>query len=226
VAQASPILIFGNGAMARVAFSFVRRNEAVAGFTVDDSVLGAETRFCGLPIAPFSRVEQVFAPETRRMLIAVGYRDMNKLRLAKAAEARAKGYRLASYVDPAIIRHDDVEIGENCILLDQVSIHPGCRIGASVFISSNVNLGHDCVIGDGAWINAGVALGGGCKVGAGAVLGVNACVAHGVSIGAHAFIGANTLADRDVAENATLISPGGVPFRLNAEDFLKFARRA
>jgi sugar O-acyltransferase (sialic acid O-acetyltransferase NeuD family) len=222
----TPLLIYGNGAVARLVFSFVRRTRTVIGFTVDDAVMQGETSFCGLPLYPFSAIEQHAPPSACDMLIAIGFVDMNRLRLRKYEEAKAKGYRFASYVDPGLILHDGVSIGENTIILDHTSIHAGCSIGANVFITSNVNLGHDCEIGDGAFINAGVSLAGGCKVGDGAFFGVNACAAHGVSIGAHAFIGANTLADKDVPEAGVIISPGGTPFRLNAHDFVRFTRQA
>jgi sugar O-acyltransferase (sialic acid O-acetyltransferase NeuD family) len=221
---AEPILIYGNGATARLVHSFVRRSQSVIGFTVDDHVLGGETNFCGRPILPFSTIEAACPPGTCRMLIAVGYRDMNQLRLRKYAEAKAKGYRFAAYVDPGLVRHDDVTIGENAIVLDHTSIHAGCRIGDSVFISSNVNLGHDCMLGDGVWVNSGVALGGACTVGKGAFFGVNSCAAQGISIGDYAYIGANTLAAKDVARGAVLISPAGADFRLKSHDFQRFSR--
>jgi sugar O-acyltransferase (sialic acid O-acetyltransferase NeuD family) len=221
-----PILIYGNGAMARLVYSYARRVSPIWGFTVDQAVIGDAQTFCGLPITPFESVLSVARPEQCRMLIAIGYHDMNQLRLARYDDAKRLGYSFTSYIDPGFIAHDSVEIGENCIILDHSSVHPGCRIGDSVFISSNVNLGHDCAIGRGGFINAGVSLGGGCTIGDGVFFGVNASAAHGVSIGAHSFIGANTLAGRDTPPSTVLLSEPGQPMRLKSGAFLQLAAQA
>lgn len=220
-----PVVIYGVGAIARLVFSYVRRHRSVLGFTVDDALVASEdARFCDLPLARWSGAERIYDPAACEMLIAVGFREMNELRRRKHAEGKAKGYRFASYVDPGVIHHDGVTIGENCVVLDHVSIHPGCTLGPSVFISSTVNLGHDCTIGDGAWINSGVAVGGGTRIGEGAFLGVNAAIGHGVTLGPRTFVGANTLVDRDTEPDAVMLSPPGEKFRLKSEAFLRFAR--
>ncbi|MBL8550313.1 MAG: acetyltransferase [Hyphomonadaceae bacterium] len=218
-----PVLIYGNGAVARLVHSYVRRETEIVGFTVDDAVMNGATTFCGRPLHPFSDIEARCPPSSCRMLIAVGYRDMNRLRLRKHAEAKAKGYAFASYVHAGLFRHDDVSMGENVIVLEQSSIHPGCTLGDCVFIASNVNLGHDCTVGSGAWINSGVSLGGGCKIGAGVLFGVNACAAHGLTIGEHALIGANALAASDVAPGASILPQAGAPGRFKAGLMLRVA---
>lgn len=221
-----PVLIYGNGAVARLVYSFVRRERDVLGFTVDDALMDGQTAFCGRPLHPFSDIERRVPPSSCTMLVAVGYRDMNRLRLRKYAEAKEKGYSFTSYMHAGLLPHDDVSIGENAIVLDQTSIHPGCAIGACVFISSNVNLGHDCVVGAGAWINSGVSLGGGCKIGEGVFFGVNACAAHGMTIGDHALIGANALAAADVAPGASIVPRAGAPARFGAGIMLRVAGAA
>ncbi|MEM6626915.1 MAG: DapH/DapD/GlmU-related protein [Pseudomonadota bacterium] len=220
-----PILIYGNGAMARVACSYLSRSRSVLGFTVDDELIDkASAKLAGRPVHPFSEVQSRVRPDSCEMIIAVGYRDMNALRLQRYEDAKSKGYSFTSYVDPSVIMHDGVEIGENTLILDHTSIHPGVKIGDAVFISSQVSIGHDCVIGDGAWINGGVSLGGRCHVGPQCVFGVNASAAHDVVLGARSFVGANTLVNRAVAPDSVTLSPAGEPFRLKSQDFLSFAR--
>lgn len=222
--MAQRIVIYGNGAMARVLHSYARHSLDVAGFTVDDAcIVAGDTRFCGLPLVPFSRVEEVFGPAGHAMIVAVGYLEMNALRQRKQQEARERGYRFASYVHDSVLRHDDVVIEENCIVLDHVSIHPGCRIGPGTFISSNVNIGHDCAVGAGNWINAGVAIAGGCHIGAGCFFGVNAAVGHGVNMGSRTFVGANTLVNKDTRDDEVYVSEAGQRFPMTSAAFLKFA---
>lgn len=220
----SNTIIYGNGAMARVVYSYARHTHQISAFTVDDACIAAgETSFMGLPLLPFSRIEQHCSPQTHQMLIAMGFIDMNGLRLRKYAEAKAKGYAFTRYIHPAMMLHEGVEIGENSIVLDFVSLHAGCKLGHSSFISSNVNLGHDCVLEPGNWINAGVSIAGGCTLKTGSFLGVNASLGHGVTLGAHNFIAANTLVTQSTEDEAVYLSEPGQRFKLGSRAFLRFA---
>lgn len=197
----------------------------IAGFTVDDAYVEGDT-FLGLPLVPFSELERHFPPATHAAIVAIGFIDMNRLRAQRHADLAARGYRLASYVHPSVFRHDGVTIGDNCIVLDHVSIHPGCAIGDGTFISSNVNLGHDCRIGAFNWINSGIALAGGCSVGEGCFFGVNASAAHGLTIGARNFIGASTLVSGNTLDDQVWLPQPAQLFRLKSRSFLKFSKLA
>lgn len=219
------VVIYGNGAMARVLYSYVRRCMEVCGFTVDDSCINDDANtFCGLPLVPFSRTQEMFDPVTCKMIIAMGFIGMNELREMKYIEACQKGYSFASFVHESVFIHDDVVIEDNCIVLDYVSIHPGCRVGQGSFISGNVNIGHDCTIGPSNWINSGVSIAGGCQIGPGCFLGVNASVGHDICVGARNFIAANTLVNKSTKDDDVYLSEPGQLFRLNSKSFLKFSR--
>ena len=220
-------IIYGNGAIARLLYSYARHSMDIVAFTVDDACIDdAATSFLGLPLLPFSQVALQLPPDEHDMLIAVGFLEMNALRARKHREAEEKGYRLATFVHTSVLRHDDVLIEDGCIILDHVSIHPGCRIGRGTFISSNVNLGHDCVIGAYNWINAGIAIAGGCSIGEACFFGVNSSTAHGLRLGARNFIAANTLINRDTLDDQVYLSEAGQLFRLKSSSFLKFSGMA
>jgi sugar O-acyltransferase (sialic acid O-acetyltransferase NeuD family) len=220
-------IIYGNGAMAKVLYSYARRSVDIAGFTVDDHCIADGTGgYLGLPLVPFSRVETRFPPASHDVIIAVGFIEMNGLRARKSLEVRQKSYALASYVHESVYRHDDVAIEENCTILDHVSIHPGCTIGRGTFISSNVNVGHDCTVGPFNWINSGVSIAGGCRLGEGCFFGVNASAAQGLRIGARNFIAANTLVNRNTEDDQVYLSEPGQLFRLKSRPFLGFSRMA
>jgi sugar O-acyltransferase (sialic acid O-acetyltransferase NeuD family) len=219
------LVIYGNGAIAKLLFSYARHNMHVVGFTVDDECIAADVdSYLGLPLVPFSRVEQIFDPVSHSMIIAMGFIDMNALRTNKYIEAKQKGYDFASFVHESIIIHDDVVIEQNCVILDHVSIHPGCRIGQGSFVSSNVNIGHDCNIGANNWINSGVAIAGGCEVGESCFFGVNSSVGHGLHIGARNFIAANTLINKHTEDDQVYLSEPGQLFRLKSKAFLRFSQ--
>ena len=218
-------VIYGNGAMARVLYSYARHSLDIAGFTVDDALIQNHSNtFLGKPLTPFSTVQNTFSPSDHNVIIAVGYVDMNVLREQKTLEIAQKGYGFTRFVHDSLLIHDGVTIGDNCIILDHVSIHPGCQIDQGTFISSNVNIGHDCVISSFNWINSGVSIAGGCKIGTGCFFGVNASVGHGVGVGARNFVAANTLLVEKTEDNAVYLSEPGQRFRLKSRSFLKFSR--
>lgn len=197
----------------------------IASFTVDDiSITGNADSYLDLPLVPFSRVEKQFDPVSHNMIMAVGFIEMNALRVRKYLEARQKGYRFTSFVHESVLMHDDVVIEENCVILDHVSIHPGCRIGRSTFISSNVNIGHDCIVGEANWINSGVAIAGCCDIGEGCFFGVNSSAGHGLRIGARNFIAANTFINKHTEEDQVYLSEPGQLFKLKSKSFLMFSK--
>lgn len=217
-------IIYGNGAMARVLYSYARHSMNIVAFTVDDHCIAPGTQvFCGLPLLPFQSVSGILAPAGHSIIVAVGYLQMNALRRRKREEARAMGYTLASYVHPDVMRHDNTTVGEGCIILDHVSVHPGCRIEDGVFISSNVNIGHDCIVGEGCWINAGVAIAGGSRIGSDSFLGVNASVGHGVSLGERNYIAANTFIGTSTLADQVYLSEAGQRLKMRSADFLSMS---
>lgn len=217
------ILIYGNGSIARLLHSYPLFAESVIGFTVDDEMIkDAETSFCGKPLVPFSNVETEFPPKDVRMIIAVGFLDMNNLREKKFREAEIKGYGFSSFVHPTVEIRNGIEIGANSIILDHVSIHTGSTIGPGTFISSNVNIGHDCTVGGFNWINSGVSVAGYCTLGERCFWGVNSCVADSVTVGRETFIGANTLIAKNTEDYSVHISEGSKVFPIKSRAFLKF----
>lgn len=218
------IIIYGNGSMARVLYSYAKNIFDVCVFTVDDCCIKQDSKaFCGIPLVPFSIVQEKFSPKKYKMISSVGFLDMNELREKKYVEAKEKGYDFVSYVDKSVQIHDSVEIEENCVVLDFVSIHPGSKIKKGTFISGNVNIGHDCIIEPYNWINAGVSMAGGCNVGKGCFFGVNSCLANGVKIGERNFIAAGTVVNKDTQNDEVYISEPSQLFRLGSKKFLKFA---
>jgi len=216
------IIIYGNSAMAKVVYSYAKRSMNVCGFTVDDSCIN-QNDFCGLPLVPFSKIEYQFSPEIYKIIIAVGFIDMNELREKKYQEAKKKGYQFTSYIHDSVLIHDDVLIEENCVILDYVSIHPDSNIGHSTFISSNTNIGHDCQIEHSNWINSGVAIAGGCHVGSSCFFGINSSVGHGIRIGNQNFIAANTFISKDTKNGEVYLSEVGQQLKIKSKSFLKFS---
>ena len=215
------LIIYGNGLMARMFFFFARLEFDVAAFTVDRDVLDSK-EFEGRPVIPFDTVDKECCPGSHQMITAVGYLEMNRLRARKYEEAKALGYSFATYLHPSVVRHDSVNLGENNVILDHVSIHPYTQLGNSNFICSNTSIGHGCHIHDNCWINSGVTIAGETTVRSNVFLGVNAAIGDDITIEERCYIGANTLITQSTQRDEVYVSGSGQRFPLSSGEFLQY----
>jgi sugar O-acyltransferase (sialic acid O-acetyltransferase NeuD family) len=220
------LVIFGVGKVADVLYRYIAfdRSYTIVGFTCDAEHVPADGRFHGLPVAPFAAVTASFPPEGCDMLIAVGYHRLNSLRASKFAEAKAKGYRLASYVSSRAFAGDWLEMGENCIVLDSVGIDSGPRLGDNVALWSNVTIGHHAVIGDHCWLAAHGIVGGNASIGPRCFLGLNVAIGHQTTIGADSFLGAGVVVTKSAADNSVFVCRDTELFRLDSKKFLQISK--
>ena len=113
------IIIFGTSAFAQVAYVYFMKDSPyeVIAFTVHSKHIKEKELF-GLPVIPFEDVESVYPPDKYKMFIAVGYRNLNKLRAKIYYEAKEKGYELVTYINSKAIYWDEIEIGDNCFIFE------------------------------------------------------------------------------------------------------------
>jgi len=203
------IVIFGAGEIAELAdFYFTHDSRfEVAGFAVDEAYL-KETEFRGRPIVPFERVRESFPPESYGLFVAISYSKVNDLRAAKVVAARAAGYQLVSYVSSRATTFPELQIEENCFILEDNTIQPFAQIGANVTLWSGNHIGHHSVIEDNVFIASHVVVSGGVKIGQGSFIGVNATVRDHVTIGKRCVIGAGALVLEDQPD-FSVVAPRG-----------------
>lgn len=193
------VVLFGNREIAEIAHFYLERDSdyEVAGFTVDRTYLESDT-FKGLPVVPFDEVEQFFPPEEYKMLVAISYSKRNQIRQQKYEEAKDRGYRFINYVSSKACAWGDTQMGDNCFVLEHVTIQPFVKIGNNVTIWSGNHIGHHVTIQDHCFITSHVCISGGVEIGQNCFIGVNATLRDHIKIGAKSVIGAGAL----VMENA------------------------
>jgi sugar O-acyltransferase (sialic acid O-acetyltransferase NeuD family) len=194
------LLIVGDGETAALAWDyFSQQGFRVSGFSVEKAYLKKET-LLGLPVVPFEEVECTFSPEIYRAFVAVSYTQLNRLRSKLVATAKSKGYQLATYISSHAYIGSEVEISENCFILENTTIQRGAKIGNNVTIWAGSSIGHRTTVEDNCFFATGVAVSGFCRVGENSFLGVHSCTSDGVKIGRDCVVGAGAVVIKDALE--------------------------
>jgi tetrahydrodipicolinate N-acetyltransferase len=125
-------------------------------------------------------------------------------------------------IEPGAIIRDQVEIGDNAIIMMGASINIGSVIGEGTMIDMNVVLGGRATVGKNCHIGAGSVLAGVIEppsakpvvVEDDVVIGANAVVLEGVTVGKGAVVAAGAIVIEDVAPYTVV---GGTPARVLKE---------
>ena len=198
----SKLIIVGDSAFAEIAYEYFTHDSAyeVVAFSVERAFMTRDTLF-GLPVVPFEELEEHYAPEEHAFYAALVYTQMNRLRTRLYREAKAKGYRPASYVSSRAFVWRNVELGEHCFIFEDNTVQPFVRIGDNVVLWSGNHIGHHSVVGDNCFVSSHVVVSGFCSVGANCFIGVNATFGNNLAVGDDCLIGAGALIARDVPED-------------------------
>ena len=202
------IVLFGDGSVAQNHCHLLSHDGGyeVVAFSVDRAFLQQDS-LMGRPVVPWDEVQDHYPPDAYKMHIAVGYAQVNRLRSARFSEAKAKGYRLISYINSKAITWEGLQIGENCWIGAGSLIGPFVRLGDNVSLAAGVNLGHHTVIQDHCFLASGVVISGNVTVEAYCILGANVTVRDRVTLARETVVGAGGTILEDTIEKGVYLSP-------------------
>ena len=186
------LIIFGCNDFAElVKFYFDNDSEyKVSGFVIDSDYHIADT-FLSLPLVKTNDLVSTFPKEEYSLFVAVGYSKMNRIREQKIKEFREIGYHLANYISSSCTRWEDLVIGDNCFIMENVILQKKVEIGVGVIIWAGTCVGHDSVVEDNVFIS------------------LNATLSGNTIVKEKSFIGANsTIKDGILVEESTLVGAG------------------
>src|SRR5262249_44411276 len=153
------LVIVGDSAFAEVAYEYFTHDSPyrVAGFAVERDFLKQDCLF-GLPVVALEDVERHFPPTSHAAHVAVVYTQLNRLRARLAANVKARGYALASYVSSRAFVWGNVVLGEHCFVFENNVIQPFARIGDNVVLWSGNHVGHHSVIEENCFVSSHVVI--------------------------------------------------------------------
>lgn len=189
MANNRPLVIIGNGEIAEMACEYFAydSDREVAGFSIGAEFI-KEPTLHERPVVPLDDLVARFPPASHDAFVAIGDGQLNRLRRRHFDGCKALGYQLASYVSSRAFVWRNVEVGENCFILEHNVLQPFTRIGDNVTLWSGNHIGHRSVIEDDVFMSSHVVVSGFCRIGARSFLGVNSAIAHQVQVAEDNFI--------------------------------------
>jgi sugar O-acyltransferase (sialic acid O-acetyltransferase NeuD family) len=221
-----PIIVFGAGKVGEAVFRHLRfqAEDDVVAFAAEPSFIPHSGTFAGLPVIAFDDVAERYPPDTCDMIVAVGYQELNGLRRRIYEQAKEKGYRLRSFVSRRAACGDWLDIGDNCVILDNVSIEPGVKVGNNAVLWSGALIGHHSSIADHCWVAGHAVLGGGVTLGAETFVGLGALIGNDVEIGEKSFLGAGTVVTKSMEPKSVFVQSDTARFRLDSDHFMRISK--
>ena len=194
MSDSKKVIIFGTTQFAQIAYYYLTHdsNYEVVGFSINKGFM-TEDKLFDLPIIPFENIELDYPPSNFSMFIAVGYKNVNKIRAKIYHEAKTKGYELISYVNSKCTTWDDLDIGDNCFIFENNVIQPFTKIGNNVILWSGNHIGHHTKIKDHCFFASHVVVSGNVTIEPYCFLGVNSTIRDGIIIDSECVIGAGSL---------------------------------
>ena len=195
------IVLFGTGEFSQEIYLYLKKFSSfqVIAFTIHRQFI-KENELFGLPIIPFEEIELQFSPNECSMLICVGFSKMNKKREKIFAEVKQKGYKLENFIHPSTYIWNEIEIGENCIILENNVIRPFVRIGNDVIIENGNIISHHSIIKDHSYITSHVVIAGHVTIESNCYLGINCTIRNRISIARESLIGAGAIILKNTRE--------------------------
>ena len=201
-------MIYGNGEMACLARFYLSHDSEheVVAFTVERSYLDSDT-FDGLPLVALDEAVERYPAAGYRAFVAMGYGRVNRDRAERFTELRELGYDLDSYVSWRSFVWPDLQIGQNCFVMEGITIQPSVVIGDDVTLGPGNTIGHHCVLGDHSFLASHVDLSGHVDIGRRTFVGANATVRNRVSLASDNVIGAGAVIMADTDERGVYAAP-------------------
>jgi sugar O-acyltransferase (sialic acid O-acetyltransferase NeuD family) len=201
------LIIFGTGEIAQLAHYYFTHDSSykVVAFTCDDE-FAKDKFFLGLPLIPFSQVVQKYPPTNYQAHVALSYNRLNETRMNKYLAMKKAGYQLANYICSKSVSWPDLQIGDNCFILENQTIQPTVKIGNNVMIWSGNHLGHGCEIGDHTYLSSHICISGHTKIGKRCFIGVNSTFKDFLNIGDRVFIAMGANVTKDLAHDEVIVA--------------------
>ena len=177
----------------------------VVAFTVNAQFNTTKT-FLDLPVVDFEKVEKIYPPSEFEMFVAIGYKKLNTIREIKFKEAKQKGYQLISYICSKNLVWSDLEVGENCFIMEGNIFMQNVKIADNVIFAIGNKIGHDTIIEENCFITSSVMMGGFCTIRKNSFIGMSTVIKDKTTIGEFNILGAGSVILKDTKNHSSFLT--------------------
>jgi sugar O-acyltransferase (sialic acid O-acetyltransferase NeuD family) len=194
VIQEKKLIICGAGETALLAFEYFTKDSdfEVIAFSIHSKYRKTK-ELLGLPIYDLESIDKNIPASENYLFVALSSTHLNRDRAKLYYELKAKGYKFASYVSSKAFVWDNVEVGENCFILENNVLQPFTKVGDNVTLWSGNHVGHRTEICNHVFISSHCVISGFCEIGEHSFLGVNCTLADNVKVASDNFISMGTV---------------------------------
>ena len=208
------LIIVGTGPQAQIARDYFVELSGydVLGFACHSEFKESDEIY-GLPLIAIEDLP----PDETETFVAIGYKNMNKMRQSVYEEIKSLGFRLASFIHPRATISATAEFGDNVFVFEENTIQPYVKIGNNTVLWSGNHIGHHSSIGNHCFISSHVVVSGSCKIGNNVFVGVNATFHDSLEIADECLIGAGTLITKSTKPKEVFLASRTKPFPKDSE---------
>lgn len=156
------------------------------------------SEYNGFPVVPLEDLGSLYDMKRCKVLLTLGYKQMNKGREQMYNFCKEKGYGIYTYISPrAYIDCEPENIGEGCIIMPRAGVAPCTKIGICNVINSGSGVGHTSTVGDFNWFSGKVSTAGDVTIGSRCFFGMNSLICNNVKIADETLIGVCSYVTKD-----------------------------
>ncbi len=206
----APVILVGAGGHALVLLDALLLTSTVVLGLVDRDPKLAGRMVLGISVLGGDEALRAYAPETVRLVNAIGSAGTMERRRSLYEKYCGAGYAFASVLHPAAIISRHAVAAPGAQLMAGAVVQAGASVGENTIVNTGATVDHDCRIGAHVHLAPGVTLSGSVQIGDATHVGAGATVIQGVRIGARCTVAAGAVVLSDVADGTTV---AGVPAR-------------
>lgn len=217
------IVLVGNAITADIIAALLRhdaRYQVLACVVDDDYVASGGVE--GLPTLKLSELAASHPPDEVAIIIAMGYRDMNRARESMFLRLKDMSYTMETYVHPDARVYSQHSLGEGALIFPGAIVEPHAEVGANTLVWAGVVLAHHSRVGSNCWIAANAVISGQATVERNSFIGVSATVVNKVSVEKYNIIGANALITKSTKAGSVYLARSAEPLRYSSDEYVNY----
>jgi len=196
------IIIVGGGCLARIAIDMLEEFYSDKYKIVGYVSLEKSEKIKNYEYIGNDEALEKFSGKIKYALNCIGTDKSNNVRRKIYTTIISKNYKSIELIDSSARIARDAVLGNNIIIMKNVSIGISVKIGDNVIIYPNTTIDHDCIINSHSHICPGVVMAGDVKINEAVFLGIGCVISNKIEIGENAIIGAGAVVIRNIAANS------------------------